>query len=256
MSNIGWTDETWNPTTGCHKVSQGCKRCYAEKMHKRLQSMGTKGYEMPFLEGAVEQHHALDRPLRWKKPRLVFVNSMSDLFHENVSFAFVSEVMNTIIKCPQHTFQILTKRPERLLKWWDYNSTRGKQFFYFSNALFGVSTEDEKAFRERAPLLKEFSGGRKFLSCEPLIGPIEMSGDDLDGISWVIVGGESGKGARRMDLAWAKKISDFCQETETAYFFKQTGVVLAKEMGLKAAGADISQKAYREGWHYRQEQPK
>lgn len=117
VSRIEWTTETWNPTTGCNKVSRGCKNCYAEKMHKRLKGMKEKGYEEGFLKGAVEQPHTLTRPLKWKSPQRIFVNSMSDLFHENVSFDFIDKVIGVMYQCPQHTFQVLTKRPEIMLEW-------------------------------------------------------------------------------------------------------------------------------------------
>lgn len=239
MSKIEWTTETWNPTTGCRKVSRGCDNCYAEKMHKRLTGMRAKGYENPFLDGAVEQPHTLNRPYQWKTPRTIFVNSMSDLFHDNISFAFITSVINVMHRCPQHTFQVLTKRPKRARDFFNqywYDTKR-----HVDNLWLGISTENQKLYDKR---MKLFDGTAwtpvKFLSCEPLVGPIDLTTSSIDDINWVIVGGESGWGEiERMDMDWVRGISDACLKHGIKYFFKQHGTILAKEKGMTKSGGNL-----------------
>jgi protein gp37 len=212
-SQIEWTDMTWNPVTGCTKISQGCKNCYAERMAKRLQAMGVERYHNGF---EVTLHEdLLDAPLRWLKPRMVFVNSMSDLFHEAVPDEFIARVFRTMERCPQHTFQVLTKRSKRLadisadLPWPD-------------NVWMGVSVENEDViFRIRD--LQRVPAKIRFLSCEPLLGSL----DDLPlkGIHWVIVGGESGPGARPIQERWVLSILEQCETQDVPFFFKQWGGV-------------------------------
>lgn len=212
-SNIEWTELTWNPVTGCIKVSQGCKNCYAERMAKRLKAMGSERYA----DGFKPTLHwdLVDTPLAWRKPRLVFVNSMSDLFQEDVPETFIRRVFQTMVACPQHTFQILTKRSERLrelaarLPWPD-------------NVWMGVSVEDARVL-DRAFHLAAIPAAVRFLSCEPLIGPL----DDLPlkNIDWVIVGGESGPRARQLEVSWVKSIRKQCRKHGVAFFFKQWGGV-------------------------------
>jgi len=183
-SSIEWTEMTWNPVTGCTKISQGCKHCYAERMARRLEAMGAERYRNGF---RVTLHpDALDVPRRWRQPRVVFVNSMSDLFHEEVPFAFIERVFATMRDCPQHTFQVLTKRSERLAEF-------APTLAWPRNVWMGVSVEDSRV-RHRIGDLQTVPAAVRFLSLEPLIGPLdELS---LDGIHWVIVGGESGPRAR------------------------------------------------------------
>lgn len=219
QSHIEWTEMTWNPVTGCDKVSQGCKFCYAERMAKRLKAMGVERYKNEF---AVTLHEDLiDRPRQWLKPRIVFVNSMSDLFHEDVPLDFIQRVFDTMHQCPHHTFQILTKRSSRL-----------RQVAHLlpwpSNVWMGVSVEDKRV-QHRICDLSQVPAHVRFLSCEPLIGPL----DDLplDEIHWVIVGGESGPGARPMKEEWVESIFGQCREHNVAFFFKQWGGVRKKRTG-------------------------
>ena len=212
-SQIEWTDTTWNPVTGCTKVSQGCKHCYAERMAKRLKAMGVPRYKDEF---KVTLHHDLiNAPLSWKKPRRVFVNSMSDLFHEKVPLEFIQSCFDTMKKASQHTFQILTKRSTRLVELAPYLE-------WSENIWMGVSVEDNQVL-DRIDDLRKCPAHVRFLSCEPLIGPLENM--NLKGIHWVIVGGESGPGARPMDANWVRNIRNQCQEKNIAFFFKQWGGV-------------------------------
>lgn len=228
MTNIQWTDETWNPTTGCNKVSQGCKNCYAEKMHRRLMHIAPHKYTTPFLSGVQAHDDELLKPLGWKKPRRVFVNSMSDLFHDDVDFTFIIKVFVIMAACPQHTFQILTKRPENLVK---YMIHRGEFFEQLPNVWFGVSVEDQATANERIPLLLQVPAAIHFLSCEPLLGSIDVfkytnfnrNTEHFTKIDWVIAGGESGHDARPMHPDWVRSIRDQCKSSNVPFFFKQWG---------------------------------
>ncbi len=218
-SHIEWTDMTWNPVTGCTKVSQGCKFCYAERMAKRLQAMGVERYRNGFQVALHED--LLDAPLKWVKPRMIFVNSMSDLFHEDVPDHFIRAVFRTIELCPQHTFQILTKRSSRLAEMAD-------RLPWPKNVWIGVSVENtDVTFRIKD--LQRVPARVRFLSCEPLLGPL----DDLplDGIHWVIVGGESGPGARPMRKQWVMSILQQCEKRDIPFFFKQWGGVRKNRTG-------------------------
>ncbi len=211
QSSIEWTEMTWNPTTGCSKISAGCKFCYAEIMSRRLQGMGIEKYKDGF---AVRMHpDALRIPYSWKTSKIVFVNSMSDLFHENIPLEFIQRVFDVMNDNPQHVFQILTKRAERLLK-----LHSGLKWTH--NIWMGVSVENDKV-KHRIDLLRKTKAKVKFLSCEPLIGPLyDMNLKKLD---WVIVGGESGHRPRPMETDWVLDIQGQCKKADVAFFFKQWG---------------------------------
>lgn len=212
-SQIEWTEMTWNPVTGCTKVSQGCKHCYAERMAARLQAMGVARYRDGF---AVRLHEdLLEEPLKWVKPRIIFVNSMSDLFHESIPFEFIDRVFDTMRRCPQHTFQILTKRSERLRQ-------IASELPWPPNVWMGVSVENS-AVVKRIHDLQTVPAHVRFLSCEPLLGPLDAL--PLHGIHWVIVGGESGPRARPMREEWVLSILEQCKQQQVAFFFKQWGGV-------------------------------
>lgn len=219
-SKIEWTDKTWNPVTGCTKVSQGCKNCYAERMYERFHGKGS-------FRTVTCHTDRLSIPLKWKKPAMIFVNSMSDLFHPDVPFEFVRQVLATIHDTPTHTYQVLTKRPARMVEFfkWLKNSSL---MVNFPNLWLGVSVENQAAADERIPLLMQVPAAVRFLSCEPLLGPVDIStylpAPYYPGrIDWVIVGGESGPGARPMHPDWARSLRDQCDWSKTAFFFKQWG---------------------------------
>ena len=223
-SRIEWTETTWNPVTGCSKVSSGCLNCYAERMAKRLQAMGNPNYRNGF-DVAVHRH-MLDVPLTWRQPRLVFVNSMSDLFHEDVALEFIRKVFVTMRKTPRHTYQVLTKRSERL-------RALAPKLDWPRNVWMGVSVEDCEVL-SRIDDLREVPAAVRFLSIEPLLEPLPHL--KLDGIQWVIVGGESGPGARPMEQDWVLDIRDQCEEIEVPFFFKQWGGVFKKRNGRTLDG--------------------
>lgn len=211
-SRIEWTEQTWNPTIGCTKISPGCKNCYAESMAKRLQAMGIRGYEDGFKLKTMPERVA--EPLERKKPTVYFVNSMSDLFHEKVPFSYIDKVFEVMRKAHHHTFQLLTKRPKRMAK---YAATRVVP----PNVWLGVSVEDKKYGVPRIDVLRKIDSTIRFLSVEPLL---EDVGDiDLTGIHWVIVGGESGRQARPMQEEWVENVRKQCETYEVAFFFKQWG---------------------------------
>ncbi|MDP9470028.1 MAG: phage Gp37/Gp68 family protein [Chloroflexota bacterium] len=224
QSNIEWTEATWNPLTGCTKVSPGCKHCYAERLSKRLQAMGHPNYANGFKLTLHE--HAVELPLRWKQPRTIFVNSMSDLFHRDVPTEFILKVFDVMGRADWHRFQVLTKRPERLLE-------LTPQLRWRPNIWMGVSVENRR-YVHRIDLLKQTGASVKFLSLEPLLGPLPNL--DLGGIDWAIVGGESGPGARPMDEAWVLDIRDQCLTAGVAFFFKQWGGVQKKRAGRLLQG--------------------
>jgi protein gp37 len=210
-STIEWTQMTWNPVTGCTKVSEGCRHCYAERMALRLRAMGNRRYANGF---RVTLHDDLvDLPRQLRQPRLIFVNSMSDLFHEDVPEEFIGRVFETMVACPQHTFQVLTKRSRRLRE-------MASRLPWPRNIWIGVSVENERVLA-RIDDLRQVPASVRFLSCEPLLGPMERL--DLAGIAWVIVGGESGPGARPMKPEWVESILKQCRQAEVAFFFKQWG---------------------------------
>ena len=219
QSRIEWTQNTWNPVTGCSKISAGCKNCYAERMAKRLHAMGVERYKNGF---QVTPHEDLiSLPMTWKQPRVIFVNSMSDIFHEDISDTFIKRVFNTMRQCPQHTFQVLTKRAERLF------SLSG-DLPWSHNIWMGVSIEDSSQYC-RIRHLEKSDAKIKFLSCEPLIGRLKNL--PLKNIDWVIAGGESGPHARPMKPEWVTEIRDRCQDLGVPYFFKQWGGTNKKATG-------------------------
>ena len=232
-SAIEWTNMTWNPVTGCTKVSPGCKHCYAATMAKRLQAMGSPRYERGFRVTLHEDLVAL--PRSWKSPKLVFVNSMSDLFHPEVPLEFIERVFLTMNECPQHQFQVLTKRAERLIE-------LGPQLQWADNIWMGVSVENQR-YAFRAELLKSVPAAVRFLSVEPLLGPI--SSLPLEGIHWVIVGGESGPGARPMEGSWVEEIYAQCRREAVPFFFKQWGGVQKNRRGRELFGRTFDEMPLR-----------
>ncbi|NUN07510.1 MAG: phage Gp37/Gp68 family protein [Bdellovibrio sp.] len=210
-SSIEWTEMTWNPTTGCNKISAGCKFCYAEIMSRRLKAMGIEKYRDGFELRLHEE--ALLVPYTWKKPKLVFVNSMSDLFHKEVPLSFIKKVFKVMNDNSQHTFQVLTKRSDLLLKY-------DKYLDWTPNIWMGVSVENEKV-AHRIDDLRKTHAQTKFLSLEPLIGPLPNL--NLKKIDWVIVGGESGHRPRPMKADWVLDIQEQCRRADVAFFFKQWG---------------------------------
>ncbi|MBC8252968.1 MAG: phage Gp37/Gp68 family protein [Ardenticatenia bacterium] len=218
-SSIEWTDSTWNPITGCTKVSPGCKNCYAERMALRLQAMGNRNYSNGF---ALTQHEPmLELPLTWKGPKMIFVNSMSDLFHEDVPIEFIHRVFDVMRRASWHRFQVLTKRSARLLE-------IGPTLDWSPNIWMGVSVEDQ-SYTYRIEHLRHTGAHLKYLSLEPLLGPLPNL--DLDDVDWVIVGGESGPGARPVEEGWVAEIRNQCLETGIPFFFKQWGGVNKKRSG-------------------------
>lgn len=265
-TKISWTDETWNPVSGCSHVSEGCRNCYAERLSRRFKYTAKPWTAQNAAENVVLHPERLDAPRHWKTPRRVFVNSMSDLFHENVPFEFVGDVFLMMRKCHQHIFQVLTKRPERMLKFLDASVFSAAAY---PNVWLGVSCEDQRTADERIPLLLQTPAAVRFLSCEPLLGEIDLTKQDGEigdrenwvlaqaageprhlwacrkcegtryfqtdpypiwcdsckgtgvGISWVIVGGESGHGFRPMREDWARSIRDQCVAANVPLWFKQ-----------------------------------
>lgn len=212
-STIEWTEFTWNPVTGCSKISEGCRHCYADRMARRLHAMGNARYRNGF---AVTLHPDLvDLPRRFRRPRTIFVNSMSDLFHEKIPADFIRRVFQTMVDCPQHTFQVLTKRSGRLLE-------LSNRLPWPENVWMGVSVEDDRAMSRIRDLVR-VPAHIRFLSCEPLIGPLNRL--PLQRMSWVIVGGESGPGARPMRPEWVESIRGQCANRGVPFFFKQWGGV-------------------------------
>ena len=218
-SRIEWTEATWNPVTGCTKVSEGCRHCYAERMSRRLQAMGLDKYRDGF---SVAVHPSvLHQPLRWRKPRRIFVNSMSDLFHEDVPTSFIREAFRVMNEASRHTFQILTKRPRRVAE-------MEEGLHWSPNIWIGTSIESPR-WLSRLEMLRRIGASTRFLSLEPLLEP--LSELNLDGVHWVIVGGESGPGARPMEPAWVREIRDRCVADQVPFFFKQWGGVSKKKTG-------------------------
>lgn len=224
MSKIEWTNATWNPVVGCSKVSPGCAHCYAEAVHESRLS-GRHGYPVFKLwtpenagHNVTLMPHKLDQPLKWRKPRMVFVNSMSDLFHELVPFHYIRAVFDAMGASEQHTFQVLTKRPERMMQFTDlYYGAMGTDPLL--NVWLGTSVENHR-FTDRLDHLRDTPAAVRFVSAEPLLGPLDLN---LTGIHWLIVGGESGPKHRRFEWDWARQLRDACRESGTAFFVKQGG---------------------------------
>jgi protein gp37 len=238
-TGIEWTTATWNPTTGCDRVSPGCDNCYAQAMARRLKAMGQPKYQLdgdPRTSGPgfrlTIHEDALEIPGRWRSPTLIFVNSMSDLFHPKVPVTFIRKVLAVAADLPQHGFQILTKRSKRLL-------TVAPKLDWPSNVWMGVSIESDR-YVHRADHLRNAEGPAvKFLSLEPLLGPLPSL--TLDGIDWVIAGGESGAGYRPVELGWIRDLRDACQTAQVPFFFKQWGGRSAKQGGRELDGRTWSE---------------
>jgi protein gp37 len=224
-SSIEWTELTWNPTTGCSKISKGCKYCYAEVMTRRLQAMGIEKYKDGFNVVRTQPEELL-RPYEWKKPRVIFVNSMSDLFHPEVPLDYIKMVFGVMNDCRQHQFQVLTKRAERLAE-------VASELHWTPNIWMGVSVENQKV-ESRIEFLRHTPARVKFLSLEPLIGP--LTNLNLVGIDWVIVGGESGRKPRPIKENWVLDIKSQCEQAEVAFFFKQWGGTNKKKSGRLLEG--------------------
>jgi protein gp37 len=241
-SRIEWTETTWNPTTGCDRISTGCENCYALTLAKRLKAMGSAKYQKdgdPRTSGpgfGVTTHeHALTAPYRWRDPRSVFVNSMSDLFHARVPDQFIHEVFAVMADTPRHTYQVLTKRSRRLVR-------MAAGLSWQPNVWMGVSVENAASLW-RADQLCQVPAAVRFVSAEPLLGPLD--GFSLEGLHWVIVGGESGPGARPLDLDWVRGLRDQCLQAEVAFFFKQIGGRTPKAGGRQLDGRTWDQMPQR-----------
>jgi protein gp37 len=232
-SSIEWTEMTWNPVTGCTKISQGCKHCYAARMAKRLHAMGSERYRNGF--SLTTHEDLIDLPRKWRQSRMIFVNSMSDLFHRDVPDSFIQSVFQTMSDCPQHTFQVLTKRSDRLRR-------LSKTLSWAPNIWMGVSVESG-AVLSRIDDLRRVPAHVRFLSCEPLIAPLD--GLRLEGIHWVIVGGESGPGARPMPQEWVESIHAQCEADSVPFFFKQWGGVWKKRFGRTLNGRTFDEMPSR-----------
>lgn len=217
-SAIEWTEATWNPTTGCTKVSPGCDRCYAERVALRFKTTFPNGFQLTM------RPQALDLPLRWKRPRMIFVNSMSDLFHADVPESYIRDVFAVMEACPQHTFQVLTKRAERLHR-------LAPRLPWPRNVWMGVSVESSK-YTWRIDYLRRTPAAVRFVSAEPLLGPLPQL--DLTGLHWLIAGGESQPGARACDVAWLRDLRDQCRVHGVAFFLKQLGGHPSKRGGDEA----------------------
>lgn len=229
-TKISWTDKTWNPVTGCTKISAGCKNCYAERMAKRLQLMGQANYRDGF---AVRTHeHMLGQPLKWKKPCRVFVASMADLFHRKAPDAFIDRVLAVVQQTSRHSYQLLSKRAGRMA---EYAAATD----WPTNAWAGVSVEDQRVV-DRIDMLRQIDAPIRWISAEPLLEPLPNL--NLDGIAWLVVGGESGPGARPCELEWIEDLVEQCDAAGVKPFVKQYGTVLAKRMGCtNRTGADPSE---------------
>lgn len=223
-TGIEWTDKTWNPTTGCDKVSPGCVHCYAEAITKRFPKTFKNGFDLTL------HPERLTEPLKWRTPSRIFVNSMSDLFHKKVPLDFIQAVFDVIQGTPHHVYQILTKRPERLVE-------LAPHLKFHKNIWLGVSIENQ-SYVSRIDLLRQVPANVRFLSCEPLLGSLNL---DLTNIDWVIVGGESGQKHRPMKIEWAEEIRDQCQQAQVAFFFKQVGGKTPKAGGNLLSGQLLQQ---------------
>jgi protein gp37 len=232
-SHIEWTEATWNPVTGCTQISPGCAHCYAKTFAERFRGVPGHPYEKGF--DLTLRPERIEQPLTWKKPRLIFVNSMSDLFHQDIPDEFIHLAFKTMKRADWHTFQLLTKRPERLAEMADCLP-------FPENLWVGVSVENQR-WTPRIDHLRQVPAKVRFLSCEPLLGPLKL---DLTGIHWVIVGGESGRGARKMNPSWVRQIHDQCTASGTAFFFKQWGAY--DEAGIKGSKASSGRLLDQRTW--------
>jgi len=254
-TKIEWTDETWNPVVGCTKVSPGCKNCYAERMAKRLKGMGLPQYQDVVDKDGwtgkiILAESQLEKPLHWREPRMVFVCSMGDLFHEDAPEEYIKQVFDVMGKSAPHTFQILTRRPARMLNiltksaWWNNDTPR--------NIWLGVSVENQEAADERIPILLQIPAAVRFVSAEPMLGQMNLRQyladqppysifEGLPALDWVIAGGESGPGARPMNPEWVIDIRNQCLDADVPFFFKQWGGVNKKKNGRKLEGRKWNQ---------------
>ncbi len=230
-SGIEWTHSTWNPVTGCSKVSPGCAHCYAERLSLRFRSSRKPWLPANAAENVVLHPERLDQPLRWRRPRLIFVNSMSDLFHEQVPLSFIEQVFEVMTEADRHVFQILTKRHERLVE-------LAPSLVWPRNVWMGVSIENRR-WAERADALREVPAAVRFISAEPLLG--SLADLDLSGIDWLIAGGESGPGHRPVRPEWVRELRDACREQSVPFFFKQWGGIRSKTGGRRLDGKLHSQ---------------
>jgi len=248
-SKIEWTDASWNPVTGCTKVSPGCDRCYAETFAERWRGVPGHHFEAGF--DVTLRPERLDQPIRWKRPRRIFVNSMSDLFHESVPDEYIVAVFGTMARAPQHTFQVLTKRHGRMRSLLNSDAFQHRFCFRWPlpNVHLGVSVEDQKWADIRIPALLGTPAAMRFISAEPLLGPVSLwhlidpkggGVEDPQELDWVIAGGESGPGARPCDLNWLRGLRDQCEWSGSAFFLKQLGSVLGRELGAGPKGGDWS----------------
>jgi protein gp37 len=235
-SKIEWTEATWNPSTGCTKISSGCKNCYAESMARRLKAMGTVGYEDGFRFGIVPSR--LNEPLKKKKPTVYFVNSMSDIFHEKMPLNYLDKIFSVIVQTPQHTYQVLTKRADNM---YEYFSKREVP----KNVWLGVTVENKYDGLPRIERLRKLNATVLFLSVEPLLEDLGLI--DLTNIDWVIVGGESGNQARPMDKRWVENIKEQCDANDVAFFFKQWGTWGADKIkrNKKVNGKELNGKIWQ-----------
>jgi len=229
QTKIEWTEVSWNPSTGCTKISEGCLHCYAEKMTHRLKAMGQEKYKNDFKLTAHDD--SLLEPYSWNKPRIVFVNSMSDLFHKDMPVSFIKKVFKVMNENPKHIFQVLTKRADILEK-------HSEKLSWSDNIWMGVTVESDKHY-DRIKSLKNTGAKIKFLSCEPLLSPLSKM--NIRGMDWIIVGGESGPGARPMQKEWVTEIRDKCKAQKVPFFFKQWGGT-----NKKKAGSMLDGKKYKE----------
>jgi protein gp37 len=232
-TKIEWTDETWNPVTGCVKLSPGCKNCYAQRFAERFRGVVHRSRRHAFYPGfdPTLRPERLEQPLRWRSPKRVFVNSMSDLFGDFVPDDFIERVFDTMRRTPLHSYQVLTKRADRMRRW-----TNGQRWLASANNIWlGVSVEDRRHGLPRIEQLRRSVAAVRFLSVEPLLEPLG-AGLELDGVDWVIVGGESGPGARPMEAAWVREVRDACAAGSVPFFFKQWGGLRPKEQGRTLDG--------------------
>jgi protein gp37 len=247
-STIEWTDATWNPVTGCTKVSPGCLHCYAEQFAERFRGVPGHPYEQGFDLKLWPQR--LELPLLWKNPRMIFVNSMSDLFHDRVPDEFVERVFDVMDRASIHTFQLLTKRSRRMAEFTAQRYSRkpelGKKLWP-RNVWAGVSVEND-TYTTRIADLQKVPASTRFLSVEPMLGPVTLNASRLKGIHWVIVGGESGHGARPMQPEWARAVREECARADVAFFFKQWGAhnSRGKRVGKKAAGRRLDGRVWNQ----------
>ena len=244
ISKIEWTESTWNPVTGCRKISAACQNCYAERFANRFRGVPGHPYEQGFCIRLWPSR--LDLPLKWRKPRRVFVNSMSDLFLNEVPLRFIEKVYSTMNCASWHTYQVLTKRPKRLLRWAGTHLRQDPGFQIPQHIWIGVSVENDD-YLERIELLKQVPASIRFVSFEPLIGPVRVTQQALEGIHWIIVGGETGPGARPMNRSWVDTIFQACQTAGVPFFFKHWGMF--DHHGIRVGRSEAGRKYLKKEWN-------